>query len=272
LFMLVSSWLFVTQLREGQPEWYLPLLPIVSLGLLSFSAIKWFELHRDSSTVIREPILQIGLVYRVVAVIMSLWWVHKYIPAGENCWVLALLGLLLFFLGGWRRNQEMIIYSAAFTFTGLIRFWLPLEGVESVYWPNLLALLVLLVQQRLAKHSPSNYRLPSRVQGGIIILGGLSIWLYISRWILQGSGGFYLTAGWSGLALVFFVVGMSVRERVYRWLGLAVLACALGRVVIFDVRKLETIYRILSFMALGVVLLVLGFLYNKYQDKIKEWL
>jgi len=25
-------------------------------------------------------------------------------------------------------------------------------------------------------------------------------------------------------------------------------------------------------MALGVVLLVLGFIYNKYQEKIKEWL
>jgi hypothetical protein len=25
-------------------------------------------------------------------------------------------------------------------------------------------------------------------------------------------------------------------------------------------------------MALGIVLLVLGFIYNKYQEKIKEWL
>jgi uncharacterized membrane protein len=65
---------------------------------------------------------------------------------------------------------------------------------------------------------------------------------------------------------------MVLRERMYRWLGLAVLACALGRVVIFDVWKLETIYRILSFMALGIVLLVLGFVYTKYQEKIKEWL
>ena len=42
--------------------------------------------------------------------------------------------------------------------------------------------------------------------------------------------------------------------------------------VIFDVWKLETLYRILSFMALGIVLLVLGFIYNKYQEKIREWL
>ena len=42
--------------------------------------------------------------------------------------------------------------------------------------------------------------------------------------------------------------------------------------VIFDVWKLETLYRILSFGALGVVLLILGFIYTKYEQKIKEWL
>ncbi len=63
-----------------------------------------------------------------------------------------------------------------------------------------------------------------------------------------------------------------MRERIYRWLGLGLLAGALGRIVVLDVWKLETLSRILSFMALGVVLLVLGFVYSKYQEKIREWL
>jgi uncharacterized membrane protein len=74
------------------------------------------------------------------------------------------------------------------------------------------------------------------------------------------------------MALVLFIFGMAVRERVYRWMGLAVLGCSLGRVVFVDVWNLHVIYRVLSFMALGVVLLVLGFIYNRYQEKIKEWL
>jgi uncharacterized membrane protein len=74
------------------------------------------------------------------------------------------------------------------------------------------------------------------------------------------------------LALVLFVFGMASRERMYRWAGLGILACALGRIIIFDVWKLDVLGRILSFLALGVALLVLGFIYNKYQEKIKEWL
>ncbi|MEO7299580.1 MAG: DUF2339 domain-containing protein, partial [Verrucomicrobiota bacterium] len=79
-------------------------------------------------------------------------------------------------------------------------------------------------------------------------------------------------ASWAALALVLFILGLSLKERIYRWCGLVILGAAVGRVFLFDVWKLETIYRILSFMALGLVLLVLGFLYNKYQEKIKDWI
>ncbi len=106
----------------------------------------------------------------------------------------------------------------------------------------------------------------------MMFLGGFSLWLLLTRWIWLSVDKSYLTAGWSGLALVLFTCGIVLRERVYRWLGLGILACALGRVFLFDVWKLHTLYRILSFMALGIVLLVLGFIYNKYEEKIKEWL
>ena len=77
---------------------------------------------------------------------------------------------------------------------------------------------------------------------------------------------------WAGLALIAFIAGMVLRERFQRWFGLGVLAAAVGRVVTVDVWKQETIYRVLTFMALGVALLVIGFIYNKYQEKIRQWL
>ena len=127
------------------------------------------------------------------------------------------------------------MFSAAYSLTSLARLWLPMNDAPTVYLPNLPAILALLAQQQIAKRAPDKYRVPAQVHGGVIILGGLSLWLLLSRWILKQPDGFYLTAGWSGLALVLFVAGMALRERVYRWLGLGILACALGRVVIFDV-------------------------------------
>jgi len=151
-------------------------------------------------------------------------------------------------------------------------FWLPLLEAPTVYLPNLLVILILLAQRQVARRLPDRYPFPPPLHGAIIVIGGLSLWLFLSRFVLEKGSESYLTASWSAFALALFSVGIVLRERVYRWLGLAVLGCALGWIIIFDVWKLETIYRILSFMALGIVLLVLGFIYNKFQEKIKEWL
>ena len=183
-----------------------------------------------------------------------------------------LIGLAVFAFAGWRKSREALLFGAAFSGLALVLLCARAYEAGYVYLPNALAILVLLGQQQIAKRIPTRYTLDSRTHAVVIVLGGLTLWLFVSRWVLRNASGFYLTASWSGLALVLFACGMALRERMYRWLGLAILAGALGRVVVFDVWKLETLYRILSFMALGIVLLVLGFIYNKFQEKIREWL
>ena len=133
-------------------------------------------------------------------------------------------------------------------------------------------MLNLLAQRQFARRLPERFPLTPGVHGTVIVIGGLSLWLFLTRWVAENNNTSYLTGSWAALALVLFTCGIVLRERVYRWLGLTILACALGRVMVIDVWKFETIFRVLSFMVLGVVLLVLGFVYNKYQEKIKEWL
>ena len=277
IFMLVSGAQFVWQLSQGEPAWYFALAPMAALALLSFWTVNWFDRRPGQGDQVREPLLQLAQVYRWVALGMSIWWVCHYIPARERIWLLSLLGSWFFLWAGLRRKREALLISAAYTIAGLILFWLPLIGTPKVYLPNLLVILLLLGQRQMARRLPDRYPLSSEIHGAVIVVGGLSLWLFLSLWVLRAAAalsnpGGYLTASWSVFALMLFSVGIVLRERMYRWLGLGVLACALGRVVILDVWKLETPYRILSFMALGVVLLVLGFIYNKYQEKINEWL
>ena len=272
LFLLVSGVQFAWLLLVSRPHWQFPLAPVAALGLLSFGAVKWFKNKPDALEQVRTPLLQIALLYRWTALVMVIWWVCEYIPARERIWLLALLGLLMFLFAGLYRSREALLSSAAFTLTALALFWLPLIGAPTVYWPNLVVIVLLLGQRQMAKRLPEYYDVDSRVHAAVIVAGGLSLWLFLTRWVCEGAGGFYLTTSWSVLALALFTAGMILRERVYRWLGLVVLALALGRIVVFDVWKLETLFRILSFMALGIVLLVLGFIYNKYQEKIREWL
>jgi hypothetical protein len=275
IFMLVSGAQFFWQLVEAKPAWHFPLAPIAALALLSGSTVLWYQRHPQADERVRQPLLGLATVYRWTALVMSLVWVCDYIPERQRIWFLALLGLAAFACAGWLRNVEALLFTGAFNLTALFLFWSAFLDPAAVYWADLAAILVILLEQQLAQRWAERYHLERQVHVAVMVLGSLSVWLFVSRWVLkleEASGGSYLTASWSLVGLAFFAGGFALRERLYRWLGLGVLGCALGRVVLFDVWKLETIYRILSFMALGIVLLVLGFIYNKYQERIREWL
>ncbi len=271
IFMALSSAQFGYQLATGKPPWALMLVPLAALTLLSLSAIQWFRLNSDANAAVKQPLLRVAMGYRWVALAMSLWWVCEYIPERQRIWVFGLLGAVLFVLAGFLRNREALLFSAAFSVAAMVLFWLPLLEA-SVFGPDLLVIVALLVQAQIARRNSSRYNFPGEAYSAVVIIGGLSLWLFLCRWMSQNDWNSYLTASWSALALALFAAGILMRERLYRWLGLGILACALGRVVFIDVWKLESIYRVLSFLALGIVLLVLGFLYNKYQEKLKEWL
>ena len=272
IFTLAAALGFVSQMLDGRPDWSHSLAPIAALAVLSLATGLWFARRPDASPGLRQPLLGLARGYRWLALVSALWWVWVYIPAREQVWVLGALGLVFFAGAGWFRWPEGLLFSAAFTSAFLTVFWLPLHGVSKVYWPNCVSVLALLAQAEFARRLPDRYSINEVTHRAIVLAGGLGLWLLLSRWVMQGASGFYLTASWSILALTFFGAGMGLRDRIYRWLGLGVLACALGRVILFDVWKLDTLYRMLSFFALGLVLLVLGFIYSRFQEKIRQWL
>ncbi len=278
LFLWISAVEFVRQLYFGgwpsRPGWVYALAPLVTFPLISLGVLKWVERHPPANAEVSRQITGVGLVYRIVAVLLTIAWVFTYIPERQRFWVFALLGGVFFLGSGWKQNRESLLIGATFTLVGFVAFWGQIDKSNLVSWPNLLAILFLLLQQRVAKRLPDKFILPERAHTAMVLLGAITLWRFVSLWVVAEAGGehVYLTAAWALLALVIFGTGFLWRDRTYRWAGLAVLACALGRVVFFDVWRLPVIYRVLSFMALGVVLLVLGFIYNRYQEKIREWL
>lgn len=272
LLLVASGLHFAVQLSGGKPEWYLPLVPVAALAVLSFATVRWFGARPDADSKVRDPLIVLARVYRCIALVMIVCWVFKYVAEREQIWVFMALGLLVFLFAGWKKNREALVFGGVFSALSVACIWARCMWPELICWPNLVAILVLLAQQQFARRLPERFAVPAGAQSAAVVIGGLTLWLFVSRWVMRDASGFYLTASWSGLALALFACGMALRERMYRWLGLGILAAALGRVIIFDVWKLKTIYMVLSFITLGVVLLVLGFLYNKFQETIRKWL
>ena len=108
---------------------------------------------------------------------------------------------------------------------------------------------------------------------GDAILATGAAWFELSDRVERWHGAaFTLAAGWSVFAAFVFVAGLLLRQRVYRWLGLLIMAATCVHLVVFDIMELDSLGKAVSFFALAVVLLTVGFLYNKYQDKFRDLL
>lgn len=273
LFLLISSFELCQQFLNEKPAWEFALVPIATWLVLGVATTAWLSLH-DTRNQVRGPLLQVSTFYRGVAFLMSLWWIHAYVPVPNQFWALCALGVMLITLAGGLKNREALVFAGLF-FAAAFMVWFTKVFADQtvVNWPNAFAMLFMLAVQQAIRRLPDRYELPQHADSAIILVTGVALWTFLSRWVVVTSGAnFLLTASWAALAALLFAAGFVLRERMHRWLGLGILACAVGRVFLSDVWKLETIYRILSFMALGVVLLALGFIYNKYQEKIREWL
>jgi uncharacterized membrane protein len=76
------------------------------------------------------------------------------------------------------------------------------------------------------------------------------------------SGHTTVSAFWGLLALVLLYLGLT-RVRALRVAGLALFAISLAKLFLFDLRSLSSITRALSFLAVGAVLLLGGFFYQR---------
>jgi uncharacterized membrane protein len=260
------------QMLSDHPAWHLALAPVALLWVLALAAFYWFEFNPESPESVRTPLLGAAAAYQWAGLLLFLGWTQEFIPLRHHFSFLILLGSLVFLLGGGIRSSKALLFAYALDVAGLITFWVRVSLPDVASVANLFAILALIAQQRFARRFPDSFPLEPGAHNAFIVVSTMTLWAFVSRSVFMSSGGLYLTAAWSGLALALFVFGIALRERMYRWSGLGMLACALGRIIIFDVWKLDVLGRILSFLTLGVALLVLGFIYNKYQEKIKEWL
>ncbi|HEX2100771.1 MAG TPA: hypothetical protein VHF69_08915, partial [Candidatus Synoicihabitans sp.] len=78
----------------------------------------------------------------------------------------------------------------------------------------------------------------------------------------------YTTVAWGAVALVCFVAGVLGRSKPHRLLGLLGVLFCIPRVFLVDLQS--TLYRIVAFAVLGLVLLWVGFSYHRFRRWITD--
>jgi hypothetical protein len=84
--------------------------------------------------------------------------------------------------------------------------------------------------------------------------------------------GSMLTVSWGIEGAALLGLGFPLRDRTLRLSGLVLFLVCVGKLFLYDLRELETLYRILSFFVLGVILVGVSWLYTRFRIQIQRYL
>ena len=80
----------------------------------------------------------------------------------------------------------------------------------------------------------------------------------------------YISLSWIGIALVYYLLGHVLKNVKYRWMALATLLITVVYILIVGMIRLEPGLRILTFILLGLVLLIISIIYSRLKSKSSD--
>lgn len=80
-------------------------------------------------------------------------------------------------------------------------------------------------------------------------------------------GGSFITLFWALQGLILLTVGFASKDKPFRIYGLSLLALVCGKLVIVDMETMQMTYRIMSFIAVGIVLLITSYFYVRFPGR-----
>lgn len=81
-----------------------------------------------------------------------------------------------------------------------------------------------------------------------------------------------LSVVWAIYGGAMLTIGIARRSKLLRVMALLLLGLTIFKVFLFDLSSLEKLYRIISFIVLGAILLAVSFLYQRYRQRMVEFI
>ncbi len=271
---LLAFALVMQQLAESEGGYFRGIAPAVGAMLVfnAWLAERWPDTRTAGG---RTGVLAAGF-YELLVLGLCLAWGDRYFPHEAKFAFFGLAGALVFVAAVETDRVRWRWWGYVLTAAGLCYFWLDDGESEHRHPWQWLGIACLVAQQQFGRYRGGSKpdaaeRFTRGGQSVLMTAAVLTAWMVWSTTAEHWqAGGFVLAASWSLYAALVFAAGLALHERVYRWLALLVLVVTLGHVALFDIWSLDSLERFFCLLCLGVVLLVIGFLYTRFYARLRD--
>ena len=211
-------------------------------------------------------------LYAILLSILTLLWVYNYTPQEYRSLVSIAIAIACCFVTTKKfiADKKLIqLLSLSYLITGFIYLAGELDNNEASIL-SLIGILGLMAFQQVSKLSKNSLNISAKIHNALILSASIAIFLWCTVKVSNTTAGLR-TITWAGLAVINFLVGISLKERWYRLIGLSILGISLLSLIpiIWD---MPTELKITSLFVLGAVFVGLGYIYTRYKDHIKKLL
>jgi uncharacterized membrane protein len=84
--------------------------------------------------------------------------------------------------------------------------------------------------------------------------------------------GSMLTVAWGAQGIALLAAGFPLRDRVLRLSGMGLLGVCILKLFGYDLRFLDTLPRIFSFIVLGLILVAVSWIYTRFREHVERFL
>lgn len=214
-----------------------------------------------------------------------IWWIGKEDTRADEKYVMPTLLLVANFLTLWSLSYDLIRFfdkKIAVAKAKVEETVLGRTGPEEAYFQNLRFLQNLFVTllwaiYALALMLVGVFKKYQIIQAAGLLLLAIVMVKFVGIDMfgqpnLTFAQNFSLSFIWLIYSIVLIGIGIILKYKPMRLAAIAFLWIIVLKVFVFDTWNLQQLYRIGSYISLGVILLVIGYLYTRFQERIKEFL
>ena len=227
VYLLMSCWAMVELCaRSDNEDAILALIPIVTMYLMNIGIPVAITRIGRVPELIHTWVANIQLVYRIIAAALGLLWISNFVPDEWRVLVFIAVGVVFFAMQFLRPAREWQWLALAYAVIGyLVLADQFIDG--DAFWLSLVAIVALFGVQQLARRCEVEKKVPDLTHQWLILGGGALLFIWLSIKVLDLDGDGLLTIAWTILAVGYFGLGLGLKERWYRLIGLGTLALAL---------------------------------------------
>jgi hypothetical protein len=244
-------WFFNVVGLQNSGEWDLRLMPLWA-ALLAYAIA--MRAHREEGGTVLAGASSFGLVFSIAAL-----WALSPAETVAASWAAAALALLL----AERQWKRAVFGWQSCAVAGLAYFlaMANLPNIPAAMWTTCAAIACFYAAQLLSERA--GYR---RLYFSLLATTLLTLLLYYR---ISGS---MLTVACGIQGVMLLASGFPLRDRVLRISGLALLLACILKLFVWDLRHLDTLPRIFSFIGLGVILLGVSWIYTRFRERVAKFL